>query len=131
MKEAPVFMIFFLGGAAAGAALMALAGAQALVAVFSSLPLAKRRKRKHPDFDLNRALRRILGMAAFGSILVAAVTAAVLFWAPSSAALGYLLGMIVVLMMYLPRMSPNNPRNQRAFYRFFADCDLSDCSSDA
>ena len=50
----------FLCAAAAGFLVMSLFGVQALVALCSSIPLAKRRKKQEPDFDLSMALGRIV-----------------------------------------------------------------------
>ena len=50
---------YFFGAAAGGFIVMACIGIQALVALFSSIPLAKRRHRENHAFDLKRARRRL------------------------------------------------------------------------
>ena len=58
--------IRFLCAAALGFCMMSLFGVQALVAVCSSIPLANRRKKQEPDFDLSMALRRVARYAVIG-----------------------------------------------------------------
>ena len=53
-----VIRLFF--SAILGYCVMGIFGVQALVAVCSSVSLAKRRNQQFPEFDLSRALRRIL-----------------------------------------------------------------------
>lgn len=113
---------YLLGAIAAGFLCMSLVGMQALVALFSSIPLAKRRHRENPAFDLRRAYRRILLVTVLAVVLtvLAAILAAVLL--PLPAVAGYLLGMILGFVCSLRRLSPNNERNQRIFARFYEDC---------
>ncbi len=112
----------FLGAVVGGFVLMAAVGIQALVALFSSIPLAKRRKKEHPDFDLNRAYHRILVVSVSILILMAAVTVALLRLTSTAPSLGFLLGMILGFVASLPRMSPNNQKNQKNFEKVYADC---------
>ena len=56
----------FLCAAAAGFLVMSLFGVQALVALCSSIPMAKRRKKQEPDFDLSMALGRIVRHTVVG-----------------------------------------------------------------
>lgn len=109
--------------AAGGFLLMSTVGLQALVALFASLPLARHRKKKYPDFDLARALRRITRITLFSAAALAAVTLAVLCLTSAPTTLGYLAGMILGFLVHLPRMSPNSTKNQRHFVRFYIDCD--------
>lgn len=113
---------FFFGAAAGGFVLMAAVGIQALVALFSSIPLAKRRKRENDAFDLKRAYRRIVQVAVVVIVLVAAVTALVVHFAPMSATAGYLMGMILAFVLCIKRMSPNNETNQKNFEESYQDC---------
>ncbi len=111
-----------LGAAAAGFLCMSLVGMQALVALFSSIPLAKRRHRENPAFDLRRAYRRIRMVAVLAVVLTVLATILAAALLPLPAVVGYLLGMILGFVCSLRRMSPNNERNQRSFDRFYEDC---------
>ena len=111
-----------LGAAAAGFLCMSLVGMQALVALFSSIPLAKRRHRENPAFDLRRAYRRIRMVAVLAVVLTVLATILAAALLPLPAVVGYLLGMILGFVCFLRRMSPNNERNQRSFDRFYEDC---------
>ena len=113
---------YFFGAAAGGFVLMAAIGIQALVALFSSIPLAKRRHRENPEFNLKKAIRRVIQVTIMVAILVGVITALVLAFAPSSAVLGYLFGMILAFVMSIKRMSPNDEKNQRSFAEAYADC---------
>lgn len=113
---------YFFAAAAGGFVLMAAVGIQALVALFSSIPLAKRRKTEYPDFDLKRANRRILQVTLLTTLLVVVTTVLVICYAPAAPTLGYLFGMILAFVMSLQRMSPNNEQNQRTFEEAYADC---------
>lgn len=111
-----------LGAAAAGFLCMSLVGMQALIALFSSIPLAKRRHRENPAFDLRRAYRRIRMVAVLAVVLTVLATILAAALLPLPAVVGYLLGMILGFVCSLRRMSPNNERNQRSFDRFYEDC---------
>ena len=112
----------FLLAAAVGFAVMSLFGIRALVAVCSSVPLARRRKKEFPAFDLTLAFRRILRQAVVGILGVSALTALAIWLLSFPNIFGYLLGMIVSFLQNLNRMTPNSRRNQRRFERIFADC---------
>lgn len=58
---------YFFGAAVGGFLLMTAVGVPALVALCSSIPLAKRRKTETPGFDLKRAYHRITSGGAGGS----------------------------------------------------------------
>ena len=113
---------YFFGAAAGGFVLMAAIGIQALVALFSSIPLAKRRHRENPDFNLKKAYRRVIQVTVLVAILVGVITALVVAFAPISATVGYLFGMILAFVMSIKRMSPNNATNQKSFQEAYADC---------
>ena len=113
---------YFFGAAAGGFVLMATLGIQALVALFSSIPLIRRRKAENPEFNTGRALRRVALVAVITLGLVAVITAVVLHFAPFSVTLGYLLGMILAFICCLKRMSPNNELNRKNFEEAYADC---------
>lgn len=121
---------YFLGGAVFGFALMMVVGVQALVAVFSSVPLAKRRKKEHPGFDLRRALRRITRIAVTAAAVLIIVTAGMIHFTDFAAAVGYLFGMILAFVLSIRRMTPNNAQNQAGFMRRYADCFPADCRPD-
>ncbi|MDD3346665.1 hypothetical protein [Oscillibacter sp.] len=113
---------FFFGAAAGGFVLMATVGIQALVALFSSIPLAKRRHLENPTFDLKRAHRRIAQVAVVTTVLVAVISALIIQFAPLSATAGYLFGMILAFVLSLKRMTPNSEQNQANFAESYADC---------
>ena len=121
---------YFFIAAAGGFVLMAAIGIQALVALFSSIPLAKRRKTEYPDFDLKRANHRILQVTVLTTLLVLVTTILVICYASTAPTLGYLFGMILAFVMSLQRMSPNNEQNQRAFEEAYADCYPPDHTDD-
>lgn len=111
-----------LGAVAGGFLFMSLVSMQALVALFSSIPLAKRRHLEVPAFDLRRAYRRILLVTVLAVVLTVLVTVLAVVLLPLPAVGGYLLGMILGFVCSIRRMSPNNEKNQRAFARFYRDC---------
>ena len=113
---------YFFGAAAGGFVLMAAVGIQALVALFSSIPLAKRRHQEDSAFDLKRAYRRIIQVTLVVLVLVGVITALVVSFAPMSATAGYLFGMILAFVLSIKRMSPNNETNQQNFDEAYADC---------
>ena len=111
---------------------MAVVGIQALVALFSSIPLAKRRRLENPVFDLKRAYRRITQISVLVAVLVVLVTILVIRFTPISAAAGYLFGMILAFVLSIKRMTPNNEKNQSIFEKAYADCySLSDAGPEA
>ena len=116
----PVFP--FLSAAVGGFILMTAVGVQVLIALFSSIPLAKRRRRKCPDFDLKKANRRIFTIMLSGTALMLVVTGLMLWLAPTPSTSGYLFGLILALLRSIRRMTPTDRRNQTGFDRFFADC---------
>lgn len=113
---------YFLGAAACGFVLMAAVGIQALIALFSSIPLAKRRKKECPGFDLQRAFRRITVFSVTAIVLVVVLTIAVVRFTSMAPTAGYLFGMILCFVLGLKRMTPNNAENQTRFEASFADC---------
>lgn len=112
----------FFAAAVVGFFIMSAFGIQALVDLCSSIPLARRRKKQEPDFDLSMALRRIARRAVIGFLGVAVITILVVWLTSILGTFGYLLGMILSFLRNLNRMTPNNRRNQRRFDRTFADC---------
>ena len=112
----------FFAAAVVGFFIMSAFGIQALVDLCSSIPLARRRKKQEPDFDLSMALRRIARRAVIGFLGVAVITILVVWLTSILGTFGYLLGMIMSFLRNLNRMTPNNRRNQRRFDRTFADC---------
>lgn len=113
---------YFFGAAAGGFILMAAIGIQALVALFSSIPLAKRRHKEYPAFNLKKAYRRIALVSVLVIGLVILVTALVLHFTDTAPTLGYLMGMILAFVLSIQRMSPNNAQNQKGFEEAYADC---------
>ena len=112
----------FFAAAVVGFFIMSAFGIQALVDLCSSIPLARRRKKQEPDFDLSMALRRIARRAVIGFFGVAVITILVVWLTSILGTFGYLLGMILSFLRNLNRMTPNNRRNQRRFDRTFAYC---------
>ena len=112
----------FLCAAAGGFAVMSLFGIQALVSVCSSIPLAHRRKKQEPDFDLSMALGRIVRHAVIGFLCMAVISFLVIWLTAAPGTFGYLLGAILSFLKNLNRMTPNSRRNQRRFEKLFADC---------
>ncbi|MEG2176697.1 MAG: hypothetical protein RRY97_07450 [Oscillibacter sp.] len=113
---------YFFGAAAGGFVLMAAVGIQALVALFSSIPLAKRRKKENDAFDLKRAYRRIVQVSFLVVLVCGVVTALVVHFAPIYATAGYLMGMILAFVLSIKRMSPNDATNQKNFETSYTDC---------
>lgn len=114
---------YLFGAAAGGFVLLAAIGIQALVALFSSLPLARRRKREVPDFDLKRAHRRILQVIILVTVLVAIITALVFHFGTTAIIVGYSAGMALAFLLSLNRLTPNNAQNQTTFAEAYADCE--------
>ncbi len=67
--------LHFLCAAVAGFLIMSIFGVQALVALCSSISLARRRKHQVPAFDLALALRRIAWRTVIGFLGVAVISA--------------------------------------------------------
>ena len=118
--------IRFLCAAVLGFGMMGLFGVQALVGICSSIPLAHRRKKQEPDFDLSMALGRIARHAVIGFLCMAVISGGVIWFTEAPGTFGYLLGAILSFLKNLNRMTPNNRRNQRRFEKLFADCYPSD-----
>ena len=106
---------YFFGAAVGGFLLMTAVGVPALVALCSSIPLAKRRKTETPGFDLRRAYRRI-------THLVVLVTVLVIRFTTDAPTLGYLFGLILAFVPRIKEMTPNNQKNQKKFEHVYADC---------
>lgn len=121
MSIASISLRFF-AAAVLGALVMSIFGIQALVEICSSIPLAKRQKRKAPDFDLPLAFRRIARRALIGALAAAGISILVIWLTNLPGTFGYLLGMILSFLKNLNRMTPNSSRNQRRFDRAYADC---------
>ena len=113
---------YFFGAAAGGFIVMACIGIQALLALFSSIPLAKRRHRENPAFDLKKARSRIIMVTLMVLILVGVISAVVIHFTSIAPTAGYLFGMIVAFVCSIPRMTPNNEQNQKNFDEAYADC---------
>ena len=97
-------------------------GVQALVALCSSISLARRRKHQVPAFDLALALRRIAWRTVIGFLGVAVISALMIWLTAAPGTFGYLFGMILSFLKNLNRMTPNDRKNQRRFEKMFADC---------
>ena len=105
--------LHFLCAAVAGFLIMSIFGVQALVALCSSISLARRRKHQVPAFDLALAL---------GFLGVAVISALMIWLTAAPGTFGYLFGMILSFLKNLNRMTPNDRKNQRRFEKMFADC---------
>ena len=81
-------ILYFFGAAAGGFVLMSAGGIQALVAFFSFLPLARRRKKECPDFDLKRAYRRMTRLVIFTVLFITVITILVIRFASVAPTLG-------------------------------------------
>lgn len=112
----------FFGFAAGGFILMAAIGIQAAVALFSSIPLTRRRKETCPDFNTRAAYLRIAQVSSLSMILCAVVTALVIHFGSTGVIAGYGLGFILAFVLNLKRMSPNNEQNQKSYEESYADC---------
>ena len=104
--------LHFLCAAVAGFLIMSIFGVQALVALCSSISLARRRKHQVPAFDL----------ALIGFLGVAVISALMIWLTAAPGTFGYLFGMILSFLKNLNRMTPNDRKNQRRFEKMFADC---------
>ena len=113
---------YFFGAAVGGFLLMTAVGVPALVALCSSIPLAKRRKTETPGFDLKRAYRRITHLVVLAAILMILVTVLVIRFTADVTTLGYLLGLILAFVPRIKELTPNYQQNQENFERIYADC---------
>lgn len=114
--------LHFLCAAVAGFLIMSIFGVQALVALCSSISLARRRKHQVPAFDLALALRRIAWRTVIGFLGVAVISALMIWLTAAPGTFGYLFGMILSFLKNLNRITPNDRKNQRRFEKMFADC---------
>ena len=114
--------LHFLCAAVAGFLIMSIFGVQALVALCSSISLARRRKHQVPAFDLALALRRIAWRTVIGFLGVAVISALMIWLTAAPGTFGYLFGMILSFLKNLNRMTPNDRKNQRRLEKMFADC---------
>ena len=114
--------VCFLGAAAGGFLFMHFIGVQVLISLLSSIPLAKRRHRENPGFDLNRAYRRIFCISVTGLVLVLLVSALVIRFTSNASTLGYLVGLILAVICSIKRMTPTSKKNQRSFEHVYGDC---------
>ena len=112
----------FIGAVIGGCLVMHVTGVQILISLLSSAPLAKRRHRKNPGFDLKKANRRILRISLIGFVLLLLVSAIVMRFVSVISTMGYLIGQILSLVCSIRRMTPNNRKNQRSFEHIYVDC---------
>lgn len=82
--------LHFLCAAVAGFLIMSIFGVQALVALCSSISLARRRKHQVPAFDLALALRRIAWRTVIGFLGVAVISALMIWLTAAPGTFGYL-----------------------------------------
>lgn len=113
---------FFFGSAAGGFVLMAAVGIQAAVALFSSIPLTRRRRETCPGFNARAAFFRVTQVSSLSIILCAVITALVIHFGSTAVITGYGLGFILAFALNLKRMSPNNEQNQKSYEESYADC---------
>ena len=111
---------YFFGAAVGGFLLMTAVGVPALVALCSSIPLAKRRKTETPGFDLKRAYRRITHLVVLAAVVMVLVT--VIRFTTDAPTLGDLFGLILAFVPRIKEMTPNNQKNQKKFEHVYADC---------
>ena len=112
----------FFGAAAGGFILMAAIGVQAAVALFSSVPLTRRHKELHPDFNAKKAYIRVAQVSILTSIFCALITAVIYHFTSTPVIMGFGLGFILAFLMNLKRMSPDNQKNQHSYEKAYADC---------
>lgn len=113
---------FFFGSAAGGFVLMAAVGIQAAVALFSSIPLTRRRRETCPGFNARAAFFRVAQVSSLSIILCAVITALVIHFGSTAVIAGYGMGFILAFALNLKRMSPNNEQNQKSYEESYADC---------
>lgn len=94
----------------------------ALIALLSSLPLARAHHHSNPAFDLRRAYRRIIRTFWMSLLSMILATVLVIHLTPFLVTVGYFFGMILALLRSFRRMTPNNEQNQAAFASRYADC---------
>lgn len=112
----------FLGFAVGGFLLMAAVGIRAAVALFSSIPLTRRRKEVCPGFNARAAFVRIAQVSSLSILLCAGVTALVIRFGSTAVITGYGLGFVLAFALNLKRMSPTDAQNQKNYEKFYADC---------
>lgn len=112
----------FLSFVAVGFVLMATVGIQALVAMFSSVPLTRRHVKECPNFNAQRAYHRIKLVITVACILVCVSAALVVLFAPTASVLGFLLGLVLAFGAEIKRMCPDNERNRKSYESLYADC---------
>ncbi|MCI2056831.1 MAG: hypothetical protein LKJ86_06750 [Oscillibacter sp.] len=117
-----MFIAYFFGAAAGGFILLAAIGIQALVALFSSIPLTRHHKAENSEFNVKKAYRRIALVTVIVLALVGIVSALVLYYAPVAAKVGYVFGLVLAILCCIKRMSPNNEQNQKNYEDSYADC---------
>ena len=120
---------FSLAAAVIGYILMSAVGLRALIALLSSLPLARAHHRSNPAFDLHRAHRRIIRTFWASLFIMILATVLVIHLTPFLVTVGYVFGMILALLCSIRRMTPNNERNQAAFASRYANCYPRDSSA--
>ena len=108
---------YFFGAAVGGFLLMTAVGVPALVALCSSIPLAKRRKTETPGFDLKRAYHRITHLVVLAAVMMVLVTVLVIRFTTDALTLGYLFGLILAFAPRIKEITPNNQKNQKKFRR--------------
>lgn len=113
---------YFFGAAVGGFLLMTAVGVPALVALCSSIPLAKRRKTETPGFDLKRAYHRITHLVVLAAVMMVLVTVLVIRFTTDALTLGYLFGLILAFAPRIKEITPNNQKNQKKFEHVYADC---------
>lgn len=113
---------FSLAAAVIGYTLMSAVGLRALIALLSSLPLARAHHRINPAFDLHRAYRRIIRTFWASLLIMILATVLVIRLTPFLVTVGYVFGMILALLCSIRRMTPNNERNQAVFASRYANC---------
>ena len=113
---------YFFGFAAGGFVLMAAVGIQALVALFSSVPLTRRHQKECPEFNTKRAYRRIVQVTVLTCLVVGAASALVVQFTSAASILGYLFGMVLAFVLNIRRMSPTNETNRKNYEESYADC---------
>ena len=121
MEKIPCFIGAVIGGACALWSMVCIRFVLPEL-LRGAAPLAKRRHRKNPGFDLKKANRRILRISLIGFVLLLLVSAIVMRFVSVISTMGYLIGLILSLVCSIRRMTPNNRKNQRSFEHIYADC---------
>lgn len=113
---------YFFGFAAGGFVLMAAVGIQALVALFSSIPLTRRHVKDCPEFNTQRAYHRIIQVTVISCLLVGVASILIVHFAAPLSILGYLFGMVLAFVFNIRRMTPNNELNRKNYEESYTDC---------